>query len=217
MIRVLIADDHALVRDGLKRLVSDQDDMQVVAEAEDGQNALAMAQATNPAVVLLDMSMPGWDGVTTAQAFQQSCPETRIIAVTRHTDRTYVDRMFQLGAAGYVLKQSSSAELTRAIRVVANGGRYLDAALQKASEPTTRASSAPSPGDGAAGADLTADEERVLRLVAEAYSNGEIARHLTTSVEAVVDLKHRAMNKARLSTRLHVIRYAEEHGWITRR
>lgn len=217
MIRVLIADDHALVRDGLKRLVADQADMQVVAAAENGQQALAMAQATKPAVVLLDMSMPGWDGVTTAQAFEQTCPDARVIAVTRHTDRTYVDKMFQLGAAGYVLKQSSSSELTRAIRIVADGGRYLDPALQNDAEANARASSAPAPNDGETGPDLTADEERVLRLVAQSYSNGEIARHLTASVEAVADLKRRAMSKARLPTRVHVIRYAEEHGWITRR
>lgn len=214
-IRVLIADDHALVREGLKHLVSNQEDMQVVAEATDGQETLALAQATQPAVVLLDMSMPGWDGITTAKALGRACPESRIIALTRHTDRTFVDKMFQLGAWGYVLKQSSSAELTRAIRIVANGSRYVDQALQNAAEPKPPVTPAPPAADGEGAVDLTRDEERVLRLVAQSYSNSEIARQLTSSVETVADLKYRAMAKARLSTRLHVIRYAEKHGWLS--
>jgi DNA-binding NarL/FixJ family response regulator len=145
-LRVLVAEDHTLVRDGLKRMIGDQPDMVVVGEATSGDEVVAEANRLSPSIVLVDISMPGADGITVAQRLTATCPGARIIAVTRHTDAVFVTRMLRAGAAGYVLKQSPSAELLRAMRAVADGEQYVDAALRvthAADVPRTTAPSSP--------------------------------------------------------------------------
>jgi DNA-binding NarL/FixJ family response regulator len=199
---VLVADDHALVRDGLKRVIDEQPDMVVVGEATNGEDAVAEARRLSPLIVLLDVSMPGADGVTVAQELAAACPEAKIIALTRHNDSVFVSRMLRAGAAGYVLKQSPSAELLRAMRVVATGEQYVDASLHVPSPPDvpqTPPSSEPDPGPREP---LTRLEEQVLQLLARAHSHQEIARELGPGlgVDAVARLKATAMRKAGFKT-----------------
>src|SRR5437773_1762711 len=128
-IRVLLADDHAVVRSGLKALVDAQADMAVVAEAGDGPGALRAAGEAKPDVAVLDFSMPGLDGAQTAERLKEVCPTAKSLALTVHEDRGYLKQVLQAGARGYVLKRSAAEELIHAIRVVAGGGVYLDPAL----------------------------------------------------------------------------------------
>ena len=129
-IRILLADDHALVREGVRRLFNDQQDMEVVAEAEDGLQALRLVELHAPAIAVVDVSMPGLDGMELAQRMTKSSPHVRIIALTRHTDGSFVRRMLDAGAKGYVLKQSAGTELTRAVRAVAAGDHYIDGSVR---------------------------------------------------------------------------------------
>lgn len=129
-LRILIADDHAAVRESLKRLLNDQEEMEIVGEASDGREALQLAQSLRPHIALVDVSMPELNGFRLAEMISATLPEVRVVAFTRHTDRAIVREMLNAGAVGYVLKQSPSAELTRAIRAVAEGGEYIDRAVR---------------------------------------------------------------------------------------
>ncbi len=208
-IRILVTDDHELVLDGLTRLLDDQADMQVIARATEGETALRLAQMTRPDVALLDVSLPGRDGISIAQDLARLCPEVRTIAVTRHSDRAFVTRMLNAGASGYVLKQSSSNELVRAVRTVAGGGQYIDAAIQIPASGVT-----PIEPDARGGESLTPDEEEVLRLVALSWSHLQIAEKLALDLTDVAALRRSAMEKAGLTTRIQVITYARSRGWL---
>jgi two-component system response regulator NreC len=212
-LRILLAEDHALVREGLKRLVNDQRDMEVVAEAGDGPEAVRLAQTAAPDLALLDVSMPIWDGVKTARMLRAACPAVKIIAVTRHDDPSFVTRMLEAGASGYVLKQSLLTELIDAIRAVTAGAQHVDPAIQ----PAPRARDAAAPGETACPRQpLSPIEQYVLRLIARARSTQQIAHELAIDADAVASIKSTAMRKAGLETRVQVIRYAAEQGWIDR-
>jgi len=210
--RILVADDHAIVRQGLKLLIDSQPDMEVVGEAADGVVALERAGATKPDVVIMDISMPRTNGLIAAKTLKQRQPEVRIIALTRHEDQRYVEELLRAGASGYVLKQSAPADLLKALRAVAAGGIYLDPAM------TARVA------DGLLGAPrqpvvegaskLTERETEVLRLVAIGHSNVEIAAQLNISVKTVEVHKANAMRKLGLSGRVDVIRYGVLQGWL---
>jgi len=208
-IRVLLADDHVMVRDGLKRVIDEQDDMHVVAEAADGSEALHLAESRDPDVALVDISMPGWDGVTTAQRMAGTCPHVRIIAVTRHDDEGFLRRMLDAGVSGYVLKQSSSSDLVQAVRSVAEGRQFIDPAIRRSD-----AAPATVTADVTEGEPLTSIEEAVLRWVASAWSNRRIAEQLRVSPDDVVTIKSAGMRKTALLTRLQVLDYARSRGWI---
>lgn len=211
-LRILIADDHPMVLDGVRRLIDDQPGMQVVAQASDGSEALQLAQELLPAMAIVDVSMPGTDGVTLTRLIHERCPSVRIIVLTRHDDKGFVRKMMQAGASGYVLKQSPPAELIRAIRSVADGEAYVDPSVRTARPPQeVRTGSAT---NTFAPAPLAPLEEQVLRLVAVAYSNQEIAGRLAVSVDAIAAAKSDAMRKLGLTTRLALIRYAQSHGWL---
>jgi len=210
-IRVLLVDDHALVRDGLKRLINDEPGMEIVGEARDGPEAVTLAQSIRPAVAVVDMSMPGWDGVRTTVALKHACPDLQIIILTRHTNPVFVQRSLQAGADGYVRKQSAAVELTAAIRAVAAGKPYVDEPIGAITSPASApASSRTDDSDPPA---LTPLEEQVLRFVAAAHSNEHIGGQLGIPAAEVAHVKARAMGKARLATRLQVMRYAEDRGW----
>jgi two-component system, NarL family, response regulator NreC len=206
MIRVLLVDDHETVRDGLRLLVNAQSDMTVVGEAGDGQSALECVIATKPDIVVLDLTMPGMSGLSTAKALRATA-NVAVVALTRHDDDAYVQELTAAGAAGYVLKQSPSEELLRAIRVVASGGRHLDPALpasHDARDPRQRASTAP----------VTHRELEVLRLTALGYTNKEIASQLNIAVKTVEVHKTNAMRKLNLRGRTDVVRYAVMNDWL---
>jgi two-component system response regulator NreC len=207
--RILIADDHALVRDGLKRLINDQKDMEVVAEAGEGAEAVRLAAALRPSIALVDVSMPGWDGIKIAETLSQACPDVKIIAVTRHNEDSFVRRMMAAGARGYVLKQSSFGLLARAIRDVARGSEYIDPGTAPLIPTQVQRRSLDSHGSEP----LTAVEERVLRLLADAHTVPEIAERLAMPADHVAKLKASVMHKAGLSTRVHIMEYARARGW----
>jgi DNA-binding NarL/FixJ family response regulator len=127
--RILVADDHETLREGLKLIINRQPDMEVVGEAEDGGETLLKARSLVPDVVVMDLSMPNANGLRATETIRQTCPDTRILALTRHSEQGYVQEMLRAGASGYVLKQSRPAEMLKAIRTVAAGGSYVDPAL----------------------------------------------------------------------------------------
>jgi DNA-binding NarL/FixJ family response regulator len=211
-IRILIADDHLLVRDGLKRLIDSQPGMEVIAEAMNGPDALHLAQQLLPGIAIVDVSMPGMDGVALTHLLQECCPEVKVLALTRHDDAAFVRKMMQAGASGYVLKQSASAELIRAIHSVSGGIAYVDPSVrttERARDPW-----ADQAGETAAHEPLLPLEEQVLRLLAASYSNEEMAAHLALDLEAIAGARVAAMRKVGVTTRFAVIRYAQARGWL---
>jgi two-component system, NarL family, response regulator NreC len=209
MIRVLLAEDHETVREGLRLLLDAQPDMEVVGEVGDGRAAIDTARTLKPDVVVLDLSMPVMGGLSAARALKRTDggPAVAVVALTRHDDDAYVQELLQAGASGYVLKQSASKELVQAIRVAAEGGRYLDPALPApdASLDPRRRADTPRATDR---------EIEVLRLIAAGHSNRDIAAALNISVKTVEVHKANAMRKLGLRGRTDVVRYAVINGWL---
>jgi DNA-binding NarL/FixJ family response regulator len=207
VIGVFLAEDHETVREGLRLLVNAQDDMRVIGEAGDGKTAIERAQSLKPNVVVLDLSMPQVNGVVAAQTLRSSLPSTAVVTLTRHRDSAYVQQLLAAGAAGYVLKQSSSNELLKAIRAAAAGQKYLDSALQLPPQQGTRRPPAATPS-------ITERETAVLRLTAVGHSNKQIAASLGIAVKTVEVHKSNAMRKLDLPGRTDVVRYAAMQGWL---
>lgn len=210
-LRILLADDHSVVRDGLNKLIDGQPDMGVVGEAADGHTAVRLAQELVPDVAVVDVSMPGLDGAQVTRIIADTCPHVRVIAFTRHDDGSIVHRLFAAGATGYVLKQSPSSELTRGIRAVARGERYIDRSLSPL--PGTPAERAATPE---AAEDLTLVEERVLGMIALGHSQRDIADSLAMELPQLLSIRAAAMTKTGLTTRASVVRYAQDRGWLGR-
>lgn len=203
-IRVLLVDDHEIVRQGVRALVEGAPDMTVVGEAADAEAALARALEVRPDVITLDLTMPGMSGLSAARSLKK-VTSAAIVVVTRHADDAFVQEVIAAGAAGYVLKQSPSEELLRAIRTVAAGGQHLDAALKReARDPRRRRATAP----------VTEREQEVLRLTALGHANKEIAARLNISVKTVEVHKTNAMRKLNLRGRSDVVRYAVMKEWL---
>ena len=198
-LRVLLADDHAVLREGLALLIAGQPDMTVVAQAANGREALLMAAELLPDVAVLDISMPEITGPEATEGIVACCRSTRIIALTRHADPAYVRRAMQAGASGYVLKKSAADTLIHAIRAVAEGHTYVEPSLASmlADEP------------------LTMREEEVLRSIAWGRSNKEIAGELGLSVKTVESYKSSAIGKLRLHSRADIVRYGVARGWLS--
>ena len=212
-LRILIVDDHALVREGLKRFIHEQPDMLVVGEAGDGHQALRFAKECLPDVALVDIWMPGLDGARVTQMITAACPQVKVIALTRHDDGGFVRKLLEAGATGYVLKQSALSELTRAVRAVAAGQQFVDATIRRAVPPTPSDSSRPEPA-AAPEVALSSQEQSVLRLVAAAYTSQEIATSLSIDMTEVLATRSAAMAKAGLATLTDVVRYAQARGWL---
>jgi len=208
-IRVVIADDHAVVRDGLRSLIEAQPGLAVVGEASDGDEAWRRACDLAPDVLLLDLSMPGVGGADAAERIRKDCPAVRVVVLTMHEERGYVTRLLRAGAAGYVLKRTASTELVRAIRAVAAGGTYVDPSLAGALlADAPRASRASGAGE------LTPREAEVLRLVARGHSNKEIGAALDISVKTVETHKANGMAKLGLTSRAALVHFAAGEGWM---
>jgi len=210
---ILIVDDHALVREGLKRLIHEQPDMLVVGEAGDGHEALRLAKERLPDVALVDIWMPGLDGASVTQMITDACPQVKVIALTRHDDAGFVRKLLEAGATGYVLKQSALSELMQAVRAVAAGQQFVDATIRRAVPPTPSDSSRPEPA-AAPEVALSSQEQSVLRLVAAAYTSQEIATSLSIDMTEVLATRSAAMAKAGLATLTDVVRYAQARGWL---
>jgi len=212
-IRVLIAEDHETVREGLKLLVNTQDDMEVVGEAGDGREAIALAQELLPDVLLMDVSMPELNGLKATAKLKRIAPDIKILTLTRHTDEAYLQELLQAGVSGYVLKQSASAELLRAIRVIAGGGNYLDPAMTGKVFGNYAAKREKVRGE-VRGTPLTERESEALRQIARGYSNKEIAAQMDISVKTVEAHKANALKKLNMKSRLDIVNYAVLQGWL---
>jgi DNA-binding NarL/FixJ family response regulator len=210
--RVLMVDDHPVILAGLKALVEADPDFQVVGEARDGRTALRLAKQLLPDIVVLDISMPEMNGIDVANALLGERPECRVLVLTVHEDRAYLRQLVAAGVSGYLLKRSASDELVRALRAVASGGMYLDPAIAgKAVGRVARSSPNHQPGQAA---DLSERETDVLRLVASGHSNKEVSTRLNISVKTVETYKARAMEKLGYRSRVEVVRYAADQGWL---
>jgi DNA-binding NarL/FixJ family response regulator len=211
-LRVLRADDHNIVRAGLRALIDDQADMEVIAEAADGEAACRLAAELVPDVAVLDVSMPRLSGAQAAERITRERPEVKVLALTVHEDRSYLQQLLQAGASGYLLKRAAAADLIHAIRAVARGGIYLDTSLAGGvlGGLMTRA---PHPGSPS-GVVLSDREEEVLRLIARGHTNREIAAQLDLSVKTVETHKARAMEKLGVGSRAGIVAYAIQAGWM---
>jgi DNA-binding NarL/FixJ family response regulator len=233
-LRILLADDHAIVRQGLKLLIDNQPDMGVVGEAIDGNDVLSQATALNPDIIVMDISMPGMNGLMATRTLKRQQPGVAIVALTRHDEDTYLEELLRAGASAYVLKQSAPTEFLRAIRAAAAGGVYLDPAMTSRvadgllagdaapSHPThaVRSAQAHSTQSARSGqpaqlrGNLTDRESEVLRLIAVGHSNKEVASQLNISVKTVEVHKANAMRKLGFAGRVDIVRYAVMQGWL---
>jgi DNA-binding NarL/FixJ family response regulator len=211
-IRVLLADDHVTVRHGLKLLIDSQNDMQVVSEASDGAGAVSQTAQTRPDVIVMDISMPGMNGLVATRKLKQIQRDTAIVILTRHSDDAYLQELLRAGVSGYVLKQSPPVELLQAIRAVAAGGQYIDSTLTPRVTARFVAKDFNKPTKSSA--TLSDRETEVLRQIAAGYSNKEIAARLSLSVKTVEAHKANAMRKLDLKGRIEIVKYALLQGWL---
>lgn len=211
-LRVLLADDHNVVRAGLRALIDVQSDMEVVGEAADGETACRQAEELGPDLVIMDVTMPGTGGARATERITRDRPGVKVLALTVHEDRGYLQQMLQAGASGYVLKRAAADDLIHAIRSVARGGTYLDPSL--ASKVLGGLIGRPAQGSSAPGTALSDREEEVLRLIARGFTNREIATQLDVSVKTVETHKARAMEKLGLQSRADIVGHAIRRGWL---
>jgi DNA-binding NarL/FixJ family response regulator len=211
-LRVFLAEDHLMVREGLKALISAQPDMEVIGEAGDGRAAVSQAKELQPDIVIIDVSMPRMNGQQATVKILEACPQVKVLALTRHTDTGFIQQLFRSGASGYVLKQSASAQLIEAIHTIASGNHYIDPAItgKVINSYTNRQLKL----DRGSQNSLTDREEEVLKMVAWGYSNKEIAARLDISIKTVEAHKTNSMKKLDLGSRIDVVRYALLQGWL---
>jgi DNA-binding NarL/FixJ family response regulator len=212
-LRIVLVDDHETVRTGLRVILNAQRDMEVAGEAADGRAAVEQVENLRPDLVVMDVSIPHLNGLTTTQLLTARFPAVHVLILTRHADQGYVQQLLKAGARGYVLKQSRAAEVLAAIRAVARGGTYLDPAVAEKAlsaqlgRRTRTGAESVAPG-------LSSREGEVLRLVAWGYSNKEIAAKLDLSVKTVETHKANAMQKLGMRNRIDIVRYALLQGWL---
>ena len=209
-LRLLLVDDHAVVREGLRALLATDPRFEIVGEASEGEGAVAAATTLQPDLVVMDVSLPGINGVQATRQLKSQLPDTRVVALTVHEEGGYLRSLLDAGASGYVLKRSAASELLRALHVVGDGGTYLDPSLAgqlvgKLVRNAPHAGPAPL---------LSERESEVVRLVARGYSNKEIASQLSVSVKTVETYRYRAVEKLGLRNRADLVRYAIEQGWL---
>lgn len=215
MIRLMIVDDHALVRSGLKALLEEGHGIEVIGEAADGDEAIRLATELKPDVVLMDLSMPrGKDGLAATKEMRQLLPDTAILVLTMHDDDEYLFRSIQAGASGYILKSAPHEELLTAIQTVAEGNAYLYPTATKRLMgeymDQLRQGMQASPLE-----QLSDREKEVLELIAKGYANKEIAEKLVISVKTVETHKTRVMEKLGLKTRPELVEFAMKKGLLT--
>jgi two-component system response regulator NreC len=204
-VRIVLADDHAVVRSALRMLLEAEADFEVVAEAGDADNAARKVRGHHPDVLVLDLNMPGGSGLAMLPKIREESPDTQVVVLTMQSEPAFAREAMQAGALGYVLKEAADAELVKAVRMAAAGETYLQPKLgaRLAAEP-----------DSTAPDDLSERELEVLRLIALGYTNNEIAEQLFLSVRTVESHRAHIQQKLRLTTRSELVRYALERGLV---
>jgi DNA-binding NarL/FixJ family response regulator len=207
-IRIVVADDHTIVREGLKLLINHESDMKVIGEASDGLEAYDQVRDLKPDVLVMDVSMPNCNGAQATARVKREFPKVKILVLTVHEERDYMHQLRRAGASGYVFKRAAAHELTEAIRHVASGQNHFDPAVTRRGalltrkRPETRRS------------ELSERESEVLRLLARGHTNREVATQLNISVKSVETYKARLMEKLYLHSRADLVKYALSQGWL---
>ncbi len=212
IIKILIAEDHHTVREGLKMIINSQEDMMVIGEAEDGYEAIRLSQIHNPDLIIMDISMPELNGLRTTEKLKKISSDIKILTLTRHTDEAYLQELIRAGVDGYVLKQSLSRELLHAIRTVSSGGKYLDMQVTKKVLSLYGDQITKIRGDNRG--NLTFREAEVLRHIALGYSNREISEKLNISIKTVEAHKSNSLKKLDMTSRREIMNYAILQGWM---
>jgi DNA-binding NarL/FixJ family response regulator len=210
--RIIIADDHRVLREGLRSLIDSHQDLKVIGECGDGQAALEQIQKLRPDVLILDISMPKLNGLQLINLLAADESAPRVLVLTAYVETTYVRQMLAAGARGFIAKRSAAADLITAIRTVAAGGTYLDPEI--AGKVATGFVQQKRVRAEREGEELSPREEEVLKEVARGYSNKEIAARLSISVKTVETHKSNVMEKLGLSSRAEMVRYALLQGWL---
>ncbi len=214
--RLILVDDHAVLRAGLRMLLDSQPDMRVIGQAADGEEALRICRELRPDVVLMDISLPGLSGIEVTKALRRECPQIRILVLTMHDDEAYFKQVLQAGGSGYVLKRAADTELLSAIRAVHRGEVFLYPSMAKLLVEELLQAKPPAPVGGAreASTSLSGREKEVLRLIALGHTNQEIADALYLSVKTVETHKARIMTKLGTRSRSELVRYAMQHKLV---
>jgi two-component system, NarL family, response regulator NreC len=209
--RVLIADDHAIVRAGLRALVKSEADLELVGEASDGEEALQLAESLHPDILVLDLSLPDLDGIQVTKQVQARLPGVRVLILTVHDDEALVREAVRAGAAGYIIKQAAEAELISAIHTIQIGDVYVPPKMLRAllSEPQKASAPGPRPEEL-----LTPRELDVLDRIVQGYTNRQVAEELKLSVRTVEGYRANLTEKLGLRNRADLVRYAREHGLL---
>lgn len=212
MIKVLIADDHKIFRDGLKSLMEGESDIKVIGDAADGNQVLLLLQNLQPDVILMDISMGEAGGIATTQIVREKYPDIKVLVLSMHSESSYILKMLELGASGYMLKDAGKAEMLSAIRTVASGNSYYSSAVSaKLVEALTRRNKAVTKRDDIP---LTPRELEMLKLIAEEYSNQEIANKLFISIRTVDTHKRNLLEKLKVKNTAGLVKYALKKGLL---
>jgi DNA-binding NarL/FixJ family response regulator len=212
-IRIVLADDHPIVLDGLRNLIRAEPDFELVGEAASGLSALKIIREQRPDVAVLDISMPELNGIVLSRRLAGEMPGLRLLVLTLHEDRAYLNQALEAGVRGYVLKRSAVENLVQAIRAVLVGGLYIDPAIVGRVFESKQVNKRLTARKGVAPA-LTDREADVLKMAALGFTNKEIASRLDVGVKSIETYKARGLEKLGLKTRAELVRYASGQGWL---
>ncbi len=214
-ITVLLVDDHTVVRQGLRALLKSEEDIEVIGEAENGRQAVMLAQKTPPDVVLMDVAMPLLNGLEATRQILRGAPNTKVLVLTSYGDDECVAQLMQAGASGYLIKQTAADDLIRAIREVQRGNAFFSPSIAKRLRDQSRAAFTSGTSASRTG-ELTSRESEVLQLIAEGFSNKQIAAELSISIKTVEKHRQQVMNKLHIHDIAGLTRYAISKGMVER-
>jgi DNA-binding NarL/FixJ family response regulator len=211
MIRVLIADDHAIVRAGLRALLAEDATFELVGEAAGGVEAIELVEKNNPEVLILDLSMPDLDGISVTRKIKPQFPDVKILILTLHEDEALLKEAIKAGAVGYILKRAAEAELISAIRTILRGNLYVDPSMMRGLLEEPRGLQV---NQKEAAESLTQRETEILKLIVEGYTNRQIGQELNISIRTVEGHRANISDKLGLHSRVELVRYARQNGLI---
>jgi two-component system response regulator NreC len=211
MARVVIADDHAIVRAGLRALIHDEIGLELIGEAAGGYEAIELVERNQPEILVLDISMPDLDGISVTRKLKQNFPNLNILILTLHEDEAMLKEAIKAGASGYILKRAAESELISAIQVILRGDMYVDPSMLRSllGEPIPA-----SPQHSIRAETLTPRETEILKLIVDGFTNRQIGEHLNISIRTVEGHRANISDKLGLHSRLELVRYARQHGMI---